>query len=174
MADRNRPTALLCTLAVLSLSLGALGQEIPLGSEFQINTYTVGYQLIPAVALGPDGAFIVAWLNEGAASSFFIFARRFSSAGVPLASEFQVNSYTLNFLSVVAAAADADGDAIVVWSQHLGGPYHLFARRFSSVGSPLTGELQVNSHTIQGWGPLPVVASDAAGNFVVVWHDRRS
>ena len=49
------------------------------------------------MAADAAGDFVIAWheLRPGRLDNG-IFARRFSSAGVPLASEFQVNTYTAN------------------------------------------------------------------------------
>jgi hypothetical protein len=37
----------------------------PDGGEFQVNTYTTGWQLYPVVAAQPGGAFAVAWRSDG-------------------------------------------------------------------------------------------------------------
>jgi hypothetical protein len=44
----------------------------------------------------------------------------------------------------------------------------VFARRFSSAGTPLTADFQVNAYT-GGGQILAAVAADPAGDFVVVW-----
>jgi len=35
----------------------------PLGSEFRVNTYTTSSQRLPAIATGPGGDFVVAWMS---------------------------------------------------------------------------------------------------------------
>jgi hypothetical protein len=143
---------------------------IPLASEFQVNTHTMGYQTEPAAALDADGDFVVAWQSAGQdGSEYGIFARRFSSAGLPLATEFQVNLYTQDTQTSPAVAARADGDFVVAWQSSLqdGGQSGIFARRFSSTGAPLATEFQVNAYTT-GDQTLPSTAMDA--DFVVVWQ----
>lgn len=53
----------------------------PRGPQFQVNTYEPGAQLRPAVAVDPDGNFVIAWHSDGSAStdtdSFSIQAKRF-------------------------------------------------------------------------------------------------
>ena len=69
-----------------------------------------------------------------------------------------------------AVAYDAAGNFVVVWTsrnQDADG-YGVFARRFSFDGSPLTGEIQVNSTEARDQRHASVVV-DSAGNFVVVW-----
>jgi hypothetical protein len=121
------------TVVTLVMSLPAKGQEIRVGGEFQINSYTVGYQFFPAIALDGDGDFVVVWFDEEDQSCFRLAARRFSSAGAALASEFQVNSAPLNvFMSAHSVATRTEGDFVVVWSRPEGTGYGVFARLFSS------------------------------------------
>ena len=105
------------------------------------------------------------WFGTG------VFAQRFSSAGVPVGAEFQVNAYT-NFVNQAApaVAASASGDFVVVWLTSIvyEQSYSIFAGRFSSAGTPLATELQVNTYST-GFHRLPDVAASADGDFVVVW-----
>ena len=69
------------------------------------------------MAADADGDFVVAWQSFGQDGSIYgIFARRFSSAGAALASEFQVNTYTTDIQSCPSVAVDADGDFVVAWA----------------------------------------------------------
>jgi hypothetical protein len=56
----------------------------PLGSQFQVNSYTTGDQHFPAVAADADGSFVVAWQSNGSSggddSGRSIQARRFTLA----------------------------------------------------------------------------------------------
>ena len=90
--------------------------------------------------------------------------------------EFQVNTYTTRSQWMPATATAADGSFVVVWrSDRQAGPgtgigsrEDLFGRRFDASGVPLTPEIQVSAFTTTLHG-RPAVASDSAGNFVVVW-----
>ena len=85
-----------------------------LGREFRVNTFTTGVQAIPAVAMAPDGDFIVAWVSNGQdGDQSGIFAQRFDAAGVAQGAEFQVNTYTTRNQINPAVAMDADGDFVV-------------------------------------------------------------
>ena len=133
MTRERRPSLSFGVLAALALPLGAFGQEIRLGNEFQVNTYTTSSQRFPSVAADADGDFVVAWESSGQdGSSFGVFARRFSSAGAPLTSEFQVNTYTTSFQSAPSVAADADGDFVVAWQSYGqdDSNFGVFAQRF--------------------------------------------
>jgi hypothetical protein len=127
------------------------------------------------VAADADGDFVVAWAsNAQDGSSLGIFAQRFSSAGTPLAGEFQVNAHTAGIQFLPSVAAGADGDFVVGWSSYGqdAAPYlGVLARHFSSAGVPLSGDLQVNSYT-GGGQVFASVAADAAGDFVVTWSSN--
>ncbi len=80
----------------------------------------------------------------------------------------------LNRGSQHAVAYDAAGNFVVVWTSkdQDGNGDGVFARRFSFDGSPLTGEIQVNSTGAEDQRHASVVA-DSAGNFVVVWSSNK-
>ena len=108
--------AFLSAGVVVSLFLPpeALAQELRLGAEFQVNTFTDNRQRFPSVATEANGDFVVVWesyFQDG--SSVGIFGARFSSAGASLATEFQINTFTSDMQNWPAMAADADGDFIV-------------------------------------------------------------
>ncbi len=143
-----------------------------LGSEFQVNTYTTGGQRYPSVATAADGDFVVVWESGQDGSGNGVFARRFSSAGTALASEFQVNTYTPSGQDRASVASDADGDFLVAWQSfgQDGSSHGVFARGFSSAGTPLEEEFRANTTTtnIQRGAS---VAADAGGRFVIAWQD---
>jgi hypothetical protein len=99
-----------------------------------------------------------------------IFARRFSSAGSPVASEFQVNTFTGGHQYAPSATVDADGDFVIAWGSNLqdGSSYGVFGRRFSSTGSALASEFRVNTYTADNQR-VRSVASAASGAFIVAW-----
>ena len=113
-----------------------------------VNAYTVNSQLSASVAVATGVGFVVAWQSYGPPGQFDIFARPFSSGGAPLASEFQVNLYTVAYQTSPAVASGADGDFVVVWQTPQDGSGNgIFGRAFSSSGSPDGAEFQVNSYT---------------------------
>jgi hypothetical protein len=101
-----------------------------------------------------------------------VFARRFSSTGVGLATELQVNVYTSGSQSDPAVRLDDNGSFVVAWTGNSldGSVNGVFARGFAADGSPLTGEIQVNTYTPNSQA-LPAVA-DAGGAFVVAWQSQ--
>ena len=153
---------------------GVYGQRFhngELGSEFQVNTYTTGYQYNPAVAMDPVGNFVVVWASYGQdGDKGGIFAQRFDNTGAKVGGEFQVNTYTTSYQYFPAVAMDSSGNFVVVWASigQDGDGAGVFARRYDSTGTARGGEFQINVTTTGDQGQ-PAVASDASGNFVVVW-----
>ena len=85
--------------------------------------------------MAADGDFVVAWSsNTQDGSNTGVFGRRFSSAGFPLANEFQINTYTNSYQHFPAVDADASGDFVVAWHSAAqdGSHYGIFAQRFAN------------------------------------------
>ena len=158
-------------LLALLISQGASGAAVPLGAEFQVNSYTALDQYSPRISVDPAGNAVVVWeslAQDGQSSG--AFAKRFDSAGAPLGAEFQVSTATLAFQSSPDVASAADGSFLVAWGIRdafldLG----IAARRFDSAGNPLGPEAAVNLH-LPGNQAGAGVAIGANGNGVVVWH----
>jgi hypothetical protein len=152
----------------LLLASSALAQ--PLGSEFRVNSYTTYDQRQSAVAADASGGFLVVWAGTPAGSTSFIYGQRYSSAGATLDGEFRVSAGTTReFYPSVAALQP--GGFVVVWQGGSGLNVDVFGQRFDSLGAPLGGEFRVNA-TTTNYQRRPAVASDSAGNFVVVWQSR--
>ncbi len=146
-----------------------------IGTEFQVNTYTTGLQVDPAVCCPPDGDFVVTWTNGPIVFSptGFVSGQRFSSSGTAIGTEFQVNSYTSNlgFNSDVCCAAD--GDFVVVWDEFTYFPALVLGQRYDSAGSPQGPPFQVNAYTTAEVLE-PGVCCSATGDFVVAWTEMHN
>ena len=145
-----------------------------LGGELQVNTTTADDQANPVVAGLPDGGFAVLWESFGQdGQSFGVFGQRFSSAGAPAGTEFQVNSYTLNSQETPELCADASGNVLAVWESRDqdGDNPGVFGRRFDAAMNPLGAEFQVNTFTqsLQG-APRIACQPTAGGDRVVMWE----
>ncbi len=150
--------------------------------DVQVNTYTTGSQGDPSVAANLDGDLVVVWRSRGSHGTDTNFAsiqgQRYAADGTALGSEFQVNTYTTDNQFNPSVAMDLDGDFVVVWdSGSSGGPdtsgRSIQGQRYAADGSPAGEEFQVNAHT-PGIQSDPVVAMDAAGNYVVTWFSQTS
>ncbi len=142
------------------------------GTEFQVNSYTVGGQGPPAVGAGADGAFVVTWGSGQDGSVNGVFAQRYNSVGQAAGTEFQVNTFTPGDQSLPTVAAAADGSFMVAWHSFNGqdgSSFGVFGQRYDSAGQAVGVEFQVNSFT-SGFQYFPAVAVGANGAFVVAWH----
>jgi hypothetical protein len=91
--------------------------------------------------------------------------------GNPVGPEFRVNTFTTSSQWFPAVSADALGNFVVVWdssSQDYAATSGIFGQRYASSGLPLGPEFRVNTYVTASQF-APAVASDASGNFVVVW-----
>jgi hypothetical protein len=145
----------------------------PLGVEFQVNSLTLSLQQTPSVAWDATGTVLVVWgsyqYSDG--NAWGVSGQRFNAAGLPQGGEFQVNSYTTSNQIVPRLASDGSGNSVVVWSSmgQDGSGFGVFGQRYDAAGVPQGGEFQVNSYTTSDQ-TYPAVASEAAGNFVVIWQ----
>jgi hypothetical protein len=156
------------SFGVFGRRYNALGTA--LGTEFQVNTYTTGYQGRPAVGADRDGNFMVVWHGGGDGDTNGIHARRYTAAGVS-GPVFLVNEYTTDVQTFPVVAVHTDSESAVVWhsSGQDGSSFGIYGRRFSSTGVALGNEFRANTYTTGNQGN-PAVAYRADGSFVVVWN----
>jgi len=136
----------------------------PLGDELKVDD--TEFHLHLDVAETASGGFVLVW-DDG----FDIFGRTFDSAGGSVGDAFQVNvqSGTMYGPSVAAAAG---GAFTVTWedrSEIDGDGAGVLMRRFASDGSPLGGDMQVNTST-GGDQYAPAIGMRDDGEFMVVWE----
>jgi hypothetical protein len=100
-----------------------------------------------------------------------VYAQRYNAAGTPQGPEFRVNTYTTGSQLDPAAAMDANGDFVVVWTSNNqdGSGSGTFAQRYNATGTAQGAEFRVNTYTTSNQ-TVPAVAMDADGDFVVVWN----
>jgi hypothetical protein len=159
---------------LLGLAGGLIAQAPPLGSEFQANGYTTGFQGNPSIAAAPDGRFVVVWESyDQDGAKLGVFGQRFDPLGQPLGTEFAINTYTTgNQRDPSVGMDDADG-FVVVWASQRADDtdYGIFGQRFASSGSKVGSEFRVNTYTTNRQDS-PKVAVNGDGSFVVVWNDN--
>jgi hypothetical protein len=123
----------------------------PVGGEFQVNSYTTGYQYWPQVGMAADGgAFVVAWGDfprDGSGSG--IFGRKFNSAGTAVGAEFQANSYVTGAQYNASVGMDPSGNFTVAWTSGAqdGSFSGVYAQRF---GGLVPAALNVDTVVVAG------------------------
>ncbi|MGB6865776.1 MAG: hypothetical protein WBE11_08780 [Candidatus Aminicenantaceae bacterium] len=141
------------------------------GKVFQVNKYTLGQTLSPAIAMDKDGDFVITWQAHGQDGSFLgVTAQRFHKDGKAVGREFVVTTYTSSHQSDPDIAMDWDGNFIITWSSggQDGYDWGVFAQRFNRKGKPLGSEFQVNSYADNAQF-TPAIAMAENGNFVITW-----
>ena len=147
------------------------------GSEFSVLASSAGlyqcgpYTFYTAVAMAPDGRFVVVWdgeVGEIWQSMRGIFARVFDSSGNPVGDPVQVVVSENGVDDYPRVAMADDGHFVVVWQSTGRTPagYAVFVQRFSPDGTRDGTMFQVDPGS-QGY---PDIAMAPDGRFVVVWH----
>ncbi len=161
--------------SILARRFNASGS--PLGTDFQVNSYTTGVQSEPSVTRDPGGNFVISWTSNeatGDADLESIQAQRFAANGSPAGGQFQINQLTTNSQRRSSVSAGATGGFVVAWGSYVESngdtsASSVRARRFSAGGTALTSEFLVNTYTTS-YQDYPVVTADLEGNFFVVWN----
>jgi len=148
----------------------------PIGGNFKVNgdTGSAG-QESPAIAIDAAGNFVVVWQDERNDRDGDIYAQRYAADGTPIGDNFKVNDDQGSAgQEHPAVAMNAAGNFVVVWQDERNDDWDIYAQRYTSDGMPIGGNFKVNGDQGSAWQWVPAVAMDAAGNFVVVWHDSRN
>ncbi len=100
------------------------------GSEFQVNTYTTGTQIMSTLAALADGGFVITWSSDTQDGDFYgLYGQRYDVSGEAVGSEFRVNTTTANDQFASAITALADGGFVVTWESdgQDGGSFGVYA-----------------------------------------------
>jgi len=164
-----------------------------LTSEIKVNTYTELLQIDPDVAVLSDGSVVVVWASFNQDGSYQgVYGQRFSSNGVKVGNEFQVNQYTLNNQRNPSVAALTGGGFVVAWVsekpsqlqinnqltpvdggtwvQQITNNIEINARRYDASGVAVANEFRVDNG-----GQVcssPRVCGREDGGFSVVWNQN--
>ena len=141
--------------------------------DFQVNSWTTGYQHEPSIARLENGGFVVAWSGSGEGDDYFgIFAQRFDAEGKKVGSEFRVNTWTTDGQATPSIASQSDGGFVVVWlSVGQASSLDVYGQRFDVNGNKIGSEFRVNTWTTDVQMD-PSIAPLSGGGFVVVWTSR--
>ncbi len=147
----------------------------PLGESFKVNEDKgTRPHISPSVSIGESGKFVVVWEDYRDLDAN-IYAQRFDSAGNKLGGNMLVNSDSLDEdqYSPVVSLGKSDG-FMMTWVDLRSGIQNVFARIFSSGGTPETSPLRVDTTSVSEPREDPWVGSDTTGRYAVVWTDYAS
>lgn len=148
----------------------AFGQ--PEGTEFQINSNSIGVQDEISLAPISTGGFIVTWTSTvGDGSGDTIKGQIFDSTAGLVGTEFQVNSYVTSNQRLSDILVLDTGDFIIFWaSDGQDGSWDgIYGQRYNADGTVDGLEFRVNTSTALAQ-TLPASAKLADGSYVVVWQ----
>jgi hypothetical protein len=135
----------------------------PLAPQFQVNTSIDGDQYQTAIAIAPNGWFLVVFTNW----YLGVEAQLYAADGSTIGGEFTVNS-TPGLATWPDVAVDDQGRYTVVWIYG-----EVYGRLFNASGIPYDDQFWVPSHDFFGLGH-PKIAATPDGQFVVTWHSNGS
>jgi Ca2+-binding RTX toxin-like protein len=155
---------------------------VALKEEFRVNTTTLGDQISPDVAIDGLGTAIVVWQSSGQDSSGWgVYSTRLdpvsgAMADITPSGDTRVNTSTAGDQQSPQIAAAGNGQFVIAWQSP--GPLvegeasvEIFARRYSSLGTPVADEFRVNA-VAEKDQILPDVALDADGDAIFVWQSE--
>lgn len=111
----------------------------------------------PAVAVFPDGNFVVVWARLE--PDWRIYLRTFDPDGVPISPEILVDDLDPADCAEPDVDVGPDNEIVVLWSSTNGGLTSILGRNFDPDGTPISGPFQLEN---QGRVWLPVVPRVAA------------
>lgn len=129
----------------------------------------------PDIAADGAGNFIVVWRDTRAdAGGSGIYARRFSSAGLPTGTVFRANATSTGEQQEPSVAVAPGGAFLISWHvRDQANPSNgddIYARRYSAAGVALdTQEFRVNS-TTAGHQRFGATAAGPDGSYVLAWY----
>ncbi len=146
---------------------------LPLGLPFRVDFPNLPSADSPIVRMAADGSFVIAWTTDHSSgrnsySGFDVYMKHYSNLGLPR--NFGVRVSTQVALSAAALALDAAGDVVLAWDNN---------PSYCCVPSNLMFQMYAANGTARGTNTLgtpgdnigqPAAASDAQGNFVLVWN----
>ncbi len=157
---------------------------VPVGDEFQVNTYTDSRQSFPTAAMDAAGNFVVAWRSSLQGSpGGTIYAQRFAANGSRIGSEFLVgpNNSNRDSQSEPQMAMDASGRFMIAWSNRELGVLAeqlgqnqleerwLEIRSYNADGTPRIAPTRTTVKADDQFPRAPRIGMDANSNVVLVW-----
>jgi hypothetical protein len=145
--------------------------------EFQVNTYTTGWQWTPQTTVLANGQLLVTWASEGQdGSGNGLYGQRFDLTGAALGDEFIINTTVSgqqgNLFNGRAhdVVGLADGGWVATWydSAKDGSSGGIYMQRFDANGTMLGTETLVNSVT-SGDQRSPTVVALVDGGYAISW-----
>ncbi|MBO4349673.1 MAG: metallophosphoesterase [Proteobacteria bacterium] len=135
-----------------------------------VNSVPTGDQYSPAIAMAPDGKFVVTWTDESENKNTpQIFMRGYNADGSELFSARNVMSSTEGKRTTSDVAMADDGSFVVTWTND----NQIVAKGFNADGSERLEHFVVSTSTAKT-RTSPAIGMNATGNFFIAYVDESS
>jgi hypothetical protein len=153
------------------------GNGRPIGAQTQVDTKKGAIGLTPALAVDPDGSYLIAWTSQNGTDTFntSIYGRVFGASGAPLAVPFAITSSTVvGPQGRPTVANDGRGSYLVAWQSYFNDAFHTRVDgQIVSKAGGLLGKLQTIStgegNNLADAAPSAAVAP--GGTFMLTWME---
>lgn len=178
MISRKLPLHLAAGTLALGMAIAApaaySAQPAP-GHLFRFSSCSTCLQHNPTVAGNAAGDFLGTWLEVRDVASEGVFSRTFNATLTPFGNDFEVAPGAPGDPPQFdgAAAADSQGNFVVVWASQADDQSVILAQRFDPQGNPLGAASAVALNPASSPSTpseiKPAVAAAPRGGFVVAW-----
>lgn len=149
-----------------------------LGNEFKVNISARGYTpsvwahgQAPAISYSPLTGYVIAWRSNNIdRTRDLIYLQQYTVNGETVGGEFLVDPSGNDAIGYPSIVHNNVGGFTVAWSgAGIDDNDGIYARMFNELGLPLANEFTVNTYRPEHQRH-PTIASNATGNFVIVWQ----
>jgi hypothetical protein len=145
---------------------------VAIGSNFLVNSDTVGVVSYQDIDFAADGSFIIGWTQEETGTSHLgAFVQRYDSAAAPIKGNIQVSDSTRDSPYFLALGVASDGSFVVTWTgvgKDSFGQSAVFARQFDNSAAPIAPSFLVGFAA----DAAPDIAVVADGSYVITWETQ--
>ncbi len=148
----------------------------PIGSQTQVDAVAGAIGSAPALAVAPDGTFLVAWMSQKGTDTFntSIYARAFNAAGAPLVAPFAITANPVGPQGRPTVANDGQGSYLVAWQGYFNDIWHsrIYGQIVSDAGGLLGKQQTISDGAGKNWAETsPSAAVAPGGTFTLVWME---
>ncbi len=145
------------------------------GSEFQVNTSTLKFNVHPSITALNDGGFVISWTSKGQESdNLGVYAQIYNASGARVGDEFKVNTYNPWAIENPAITTLNDGGFVITWQSYGqdGNGNGIYAQRYDASGAKEGSEFLVNTTTTSSQESSSITALNDGG-FVISWTSNQ-
>jgi hypothetical protein len=140
---------------------------------FKVNTYIIGNQGDPAIAMNADGKFVVVWVSEQQDDTpRSIYAQLFDENGKKFSNEFRVNIQNTGSQDSPAVAMDSSGNFMIVWESKTKDTTDVYGQIFDWNGNAKSkNDIRLNTN-MELSQTNPSVTLTGKSTFMTVWENE--